>query len=88
MYNMLSKALIMESAAPRPGLDPLTAAMAFRDFTKASWLIGSGENIPNIYALDVGGGLDRMALNNHFELLGRESEGQVFQPFRVFRTKV
>lgn len=78
---------MLDSAAPRPGLDALNSVQSFRDFTKAALLIASGESINEVYAIDCGGGLDKLATNNHYELLGREIDGK-FVPFRIYRILV
>ncbi len=86
-YILLNKVLMLDSSAPKPGLDKLVAAQSFRDFTKAALLLASAEGLREVYALDCGGGLDKMAQNNHFKLLGKEVDGK-FEPYRVYRITV
>lgn len=87
-YILLNKVLMLDSAAPRPGLDPLNAAQSFRDFTKAALLLASAEGLREVYALDCGGGLDKMAKNHHYELLGKTDEKGNFRPYSVYRITV
>src|SRR5260370_11128886 len=86
-YILLNKVLMLDSSAPKPGLDKLVAAQSFRDFTKAALLLASAEGLREVYALDCRGGLDKMAHNNHFKLIGKEVDGK-FEPYRVYRITV
>ena len=86
-YILLTKVMMLDSSAPKPGLDKFTAAQSFRDFTKAALLLASADGVREIYALDCGGGLDVMAKNNHFKLLGKEVNGK-FEPYKVYRITV
>lgn len=72
------RVLMLESYAPRPGLERAVSAQALRDFTKAAELTASAEGVREIYFLDGGDGVAEMALANGYEEV----------PFRVFRMRL
>lgn len=86
-YILINKVLMLDSTAPRPGIDVGTAAQSMRDFTKSALLLASGQGISEIYALDMGGGLGEMAQNHHFKLLGKEVNGK-FEAYKIYRITV
>lgn len=87
-YILLDKVLMLDASAPKPGLDSMNAAQSFRDFTKAALLLASGQGIRYVYALDCGDGLDEMAKNHHYELVGKKLDNGDVQAFKLYRITV